>query len=122
MLFASFFVVKAIYQFLQLLMSGADDKRLVLHDVREADGAGQVASMTGHSSWLSSVELSSDGRMAVSGSVDSTIRFWDLGTRTCVSSLSDNGEVWGVSWNPTGKGVVSGGEDGYVRWWRMGGS
>ena len=50
----------------QLLLSASDDKRLVLHDVRSTPG-GLVAAITGHSSWVLSVDISPDNRLAVSG-------------------------------------------------------
>ncbi|KAG5651490.1 hypothetical protein H0H81_008490 [Sphagnurus paluster] len=109
-----------------LLLSASDDKRLVLHDVRSSPG-GTVASFTGHSSWVLSADISPDGRLGLSGnssSADKSIKVWDIGARTAVSTVQDTGEVWSVSWRPKpsapgGIGAfVSGGEDGVVRWWR----
>lgn len=57
----------------QLLMTASDDKRLVLHDVRSTPsgkpGAGAVATLSGHTSWVLSTALSPDGQLAVSGYV-----------------------------------------------------
>ncbi|KIJ57269.1 hypothetical protein M422DRAFT_57612 [Sphaerobolus stellatus SS14] len=108
----------------QLLISGSDDKRLIMHDVRNAGkGGGAVASLTGHSSWVLSTSVSPDGKLALSGSADRTIKVWDLGARAAVSTIQEQNEVWSVSWKPkpatTGPGAfVSGGEDGSVKWWR----
>ncbi|KAF8635361.1 hypothetical protein AX17_003930 [Amanita inopinata Kibby_2008] len=110
-----------------LLMSASEDKRLVLHDVRSATG-GMVATLTGHSSWALSVDISPDGRLAVSGSADKTIKVWDISARAAVSTMQDTGEVWSVAWRPkpaplgTVGSFVTGGEDGVVRWWRGAGS
>jgi len=117
----------------QLLMSASDDKRLVLYDTRNSSvsatnsSVGVVASLAGHSSWVLSVDISPDGRLAASGSCDQTVKIWDMGSRQCVSTLSDNsGEVWGVSWKPIlglgAGGLVSSGEDGKLRWWRSAGA
>lgn len=58
---------------IKLLMSGSDDKRLVLYDVRSSQagkpGGGPVATFSGHSSWVLSTAISPDGRLALSGYV-----------------------------------------------------
>ena len=52
-------------------MSASEDKRLTLHDVRYSPsgkpGSGAVATLTGHSSWVLSTDISPDGRLALSG-------------------------------------------------------
>jgi WD repeat-containing protein 61 len=57
----------------KLLLSASEDKRLVLHDVRTTStgrpSSGAVASLTGHSSWVLSSDISPDGRLALSGYV-----------------------------------------------------
>lgn len=116
----------------QLLISASDDKRLTVHDVRYSPsgkpGSGAVATLTGHTSWVLSTDISRDGRLALSGSADKTMKVWDLGSRSAVSTVQDSGEVWSVSWRPRppqhgsyGE-FVSGGEDGVVRWWRSAGA
>ncbi|KAI0827040.1 WD repeat-containing protein 61 [Trametes gibbosa] len=115
-----------------LLLSASEDKRLILHDVRASPsgkpGSGAVATLSGHSSWVLSTDISPDGRLAVSGSADKTMKVWDLGARAAVSTVQDTGEVWSVSWRPkpsphgTAGAFVSGGEDGLVRWWRSAGA
>lgn len=55
----------------QLLLSASEDKRLTLHDVRYSPsgkpGSGAVATLTGHSGWVLSTDISPDGRLALSG-------------------------------------------------------
>ncbi|OBZ70109.1 WD repeat-containing protein 61 [Grifola frondosa] len=116
----------------QLLLSGSEDKRLVLHDVRVSPsgkpGSGAVATLAGHSSWVLSTDISPDGRLALSGSADKTIKVWDLSARAAVSTVQDTGEVWSVAWRPkpspsgSAGAFVSGGEDGVVKWWRAAGA
>jgi len=136
---------------IQLLLSASEDKRLILHDVRTSasgkPGSGAVASLSGHTSWVLSTDISPDGRLALSGYVtafrslnlslaahdglrssDKTIKVWDLSARAAVSTIQDTGEVWSVSWRPrvssTGSAgaFLSGGDDGCVRWWRSAGT
>lgn len=71
--------------------------------------------------------IATDAECASCRSCDGTVKVWDIGSRQCVSTLSDNsGEVWGVSWKPvstSGAGaLVSSGEDGKLRWWRSAGA
>ncbi|KAF9516846.1 hypothetical protein BS47DRAFT_608820 [Hydnum rufescens UP504] len=80
----------------------------ILYDTRTASASsansstGVVASLTGHSSWVLSADISPDGRLAASGSSDQTVKIWDIAARQCVSTLTDqSGDVWGVSWRPT---------------------
>jgi len=123
----------------QLLLSASDDRRLVLYDTRTASATGAnsnsstgvVASFSGHSSWVLSADMSPDGRLAASGSSDHSVKIWDIASRQCVSTLSEQGgtgEIWGVSWRPSigvgagGAGaLVTSGEDGRLRWWRSAG-
>ncbi|KAH9947193.1 WD repeat-containing protein 61 [Amylocystis lapponica] len=116
----------------QLLLTASEDKRLILHDVRvSASGkpsSGAVATFSGHSSWVLSADFSPDGRLALSGSADKTMKVWDIAARTAVSTVTDTGEVWAVSWRPkpsaagSAGAFVSGGDDGIVRWWRSAGA
>ncbi|KAF8709023.1 Vacuolar assembling protein VPS41, partial [Rhizoctonia solani] len=94
----------------KLLLSASDDKRLLLHDLRTPPpisqgghprlGAGAVAAFSGHSSWVLSASLSSDGKLAASGSSDKHVRVWDIGARKSLAVQQHAGEVWGVSWRP----------------------
>ena len=56
---------------LQVLISASEDKRLIVHDVRLSPsgkpGSGAVATFSGHSSWVLSVDISPDSRFALSG-------------------------------------------------------
>ncbi|MGZ4881928.1 MAG: TIR domain-containing protein, partial [Halobacteriota archaeon] len=64
------------------------------------------------------VSITSDGRTAVSGGEDNTVRVWDVETGACQRVLEGHtGWVFGVSITPDGKRIVSGGEDNTVRVW-----
>ncbi|PVG03720.1 WD40 repeat-like protein [Serendipita vermifera] len=126
-----------------LLMSASDDKRLVLHDARIASQFSTAGHLTGHSQPILSVALSpGDGKLALSGGRDGTVRVWDVGMRKAVAVVREGPSIYGVAWRPMAfavkpdvkeesmslgaggiggsgaAGFVTGGEDGIVRWYR----
>jgi hypothetical protein len=79
-----------------------------------------LRTLEGHTSWVESVSLTPDGRTAVSGSGDETVRVWDLRTGQCLRTLEGHiGGVWSVSLTPDGCTAVSGSGDKTVRVWDL---
>jgi WD40 repeat protein len=84
----------------------------------EQAGGACVRQLLGHEGYVESVDYSSDIRFVVSGSLDNTVRIWDVDTGECVKILrghTDN--VFGVSFSPNNQYVVSGSGDKTVRIW-----
>jgi WD40 repeat protein len=58
------------------------------------------------------------GNLVISGSKDSTIKFWDLVSGVCVKTYSSHlGEVTSVEMNKTGGLLLSGSKDNSNRLW-----
>ena len=58
------------------------------------------------------LSFSSDSRLLVSGSADSTLKVWDLRVRKLLIDLPGHAdEVYAVDWSPDGQKVASGGKD-----------
>jgi ribosome assembly protein 4 len=58
------------------------------------------------------LSFSSDSRLLVSGSADSTLKVWDLKTKKLLLDLPGHAdEVYAVDWSPDGQRVCSGGKD-----------
>ncbi|GAA5884780.1 hypothetical protein JCM3774_003815 [Rhodotorula dairenensis] len=103
-----------------LLITGSDDKRINVFDLRAltanshhnndrggGDGGvtggrrGQVASLGGHDGWVVKVEARND-RLLASGSSDGTIKLWDLSAPSlALATLRDHtADVWAIAWAP----------------------
>lgn len=92
----------------RLLFSASDDAHVHMYD---AEGKSLVGSMSGHASWVLSVDVSPDGAAIATGSSDRTVRLWDLNMRAAVQTMSNHSDqVWGVAFRPmAGAGVRGGG-------------
>jgi small GTP-binding protein len=74
--------------------------------------------LKGHSRWVKSVAVSPDGKWAVSGSKDQTIKTWDLKSGQCRATLKGHkDEVNSVDITPDGTRILSGSWDMTIRVW-----
>ncbi len=80
-----------------------------------------LRTLDGHKSWVESVSVTPDGRRAVSGSLDHTLRVWDLETGECKSTLEGQTHSFeSVSVTPDALRAVSAGMlDGTLRVWDL---
>ena len=80
-----------------------------------------LATLTGHSNTVSSVSFSPDGQVLASGSVDETIKLWDVGSRREIATLKGHsGLVYSVSFSPDGQVLASGSDDHTIKLWDVG--
>jgi WD40 repeat protein len=76
--------------------------------------------LEGHTGWIWSVAVSADGRTAVSGSDDKTVRVWDLATSRCTTVLEGHTDfVMRVAVSADGRTAVSWSHDKTVRVWDL---
>jgi WD40 repeat protein len=79
-----------------------------------------LATLAGHTDWVTAVALTAGGAWAVSGSRDSTLRVWDLETGVGLAVLQGHtGWVEAVAVAPDGRRAVSGGSDAMLRVWDL---
>ncbi|KAL6496475.1 WD repeat-containing protein vip3 [Orobanche gracilis] len=83
----------------RILFSASDDGHVHVYD---AERKTLVTSMSGHSSWVLSVDVSPDGLAIVTGSSDKSVRLWDLKMRAATQILTGHSDqVWAVAFGPT---------------------
>ncbi|MBN1571325.1 MAG: DUF4062 domain-containing protein, partial [Acidobacteria bacterium] len=79
-----------------------------------------LLTLEGHTSSIYSVSITPDGRRAVSGSLDNTVRVWDLESGQCLPTMEGHSRlVYSVSITPDGRRAVSGSKDNTVRVWDL---
>lgn len=79
-----------------------------------------TAVLKGHTGAILGIAISADGRRAVSGSFDNTVRVWDLEKRRIIATLHEHSNaVYGLALTPDGTLAVSGSADGTARVWNL---
>jgi WD40 repeat protein len=82
-------------------------------------GGSCSAVLEGHATLVRAVAVSVDGRTAVSGAGDMTVRVWDLRGGCCALLEGHTGSVTAVAVSADGRTAVSGARDRTVRVWDL---
>jgi WD40 repeat protein len=81
---------------------------------------GEVRRFEGHTNGTWGVAFSPDGRHALSGAGDGTVRLWEVATGREVRRFSGHdGYVHGVAFSPDGRQALASSHDGTVRLWNV---
>ncbi|MCT7988971.1 NB-ARC domain-containing protein, partial [Laspinema olomoucense] len=81
-----------------------------------APGGPLIRTLTGHGNSVNAVAISRDGQRVVSGSLDKTLKVWNLATGEEERTLTGHGNsVTAVAISPDGQRVVSGSEDNTLK-------
>ncbi len=79
-----------------------------------------LRTLEGHRESVSCVCMSTDGRWALSGSKDKTLRLWDVATGRCLRTIEGHtDEVTSVCLSADGRWALSGSEDKALRLWEV---
>ena len=79
---------------------------------------GELKKLEGHRDEVKSVAFSLDGRYVASGSVDQTLRIWDLGTGKEDKAIRGHSkQIWSVLFHPSGRQVFTASWDATCRSW-----
>ncbi len=77
-----------------------------------------LATLSGHTGAVNSIAFSKDGKLAVSGSSDKTLKLWDVTNRCEIAAYpGHDGGVTSVAFSPDGRYVLSGSLDGTLKFW-----
>ncbi|NQS96837.1 MAG: caspase family protein, partial [candidate division Zixibacteria bacterium] len=77
-----------------------------------------LRTFSGHSGWVNSVAFSADGRYALSGSWDNTLKLWDIQNGNCLRTFSGHSDiVFSVAFSPDGGYALSGSNDKTSKLW-----
>jgi len=76
--------------------------------------------LNGHVRTVFDAVFTPDGRRALTGSRDRTVRLWDVKTGECLRVLEGHtDDVYGVSFSPDGRRAFSGSVDNTARIWDL---
>jgi hypothetical protein len=93
--------------------------RVVSEPIRTFEGRGWWQFWkSGHEGWVTSVAFAPDGRTALSGSSDNTLKLWDLASGQNLRSFTGHtDELISVAFAPDGRTALSGGSDNTLKLW-----
>lgn len=111
----------------EFLLSGGRDSALImwqLQDVADTDETKEAGIpkkiMTGHSHFVSDLDISQDSRFALSSSWDGTIRLWNLKTAETRKTLTGHDkDCLTVAFSPDNRQIASGAMDKGLKIWNI---
>jgi cytochrome c len=81
-------------------------------------GPARAGGLSGHGGPVSAVAVAPDGRLALTGSFDYTLKLWDLDRQADLQTLrGHDGAVTAVAFLPDSRHALSSGDDGTLRLW-----
>lgn len=93
---------------------GTASGRILLEDAVSGE---TKAILDGHKSPVLSVTFSGDGLTLASGSVDETVRLWDVATGKALTVLPGEGYYYSVAFNRESNALITGSGDNSAKIW-----
>jgi WD40 repeat protein len=78
-----------------------------------------VRTLEGHTWGVQAVAVTPDGRFAVSGSTDNTLKVWNLVDSTVIATFSGESALNACAVGPDGRTIVAGETSGQVHFLRL---
>ena len=78
----------------------------------------QIATLSGHGSDVTSVAFSSSSAVLASGSLEQTIKLWDVETKEAIATLEGHGGISSVAFSPNGA-ILAAGSFAEIKLWNM---
>ncbi|KAH7347699.1 WD40-repeat-containing domain protein [Plectosphaerella cucumerina] len=80
------------------LAAAGDASVIALYDMKHGE---HVGNLTGHASWITSVDWSDTGEYLLSGAMDGKVKVWSVDRSACVATHSETDKpLWSVKWLP----------------------
>ncbi|KAF4978830.1 hypothetical protein FZEAL_4853 [Fusarium zealandicum] len=80
------------------LAAAGDAGIIALYDMKHGE---HVGNLTGHSSWITSLDWSDTGEYLLSGAMDGKVKVWSIERNACVATHSETDKaLWSVKWLP----------------------
>lgn len=99
------------------LISGSGDHALRFWD-RETGQCTRL--LLGHTDWIWTLAIRSDGKLIASGGEDAMVRLWDADSGQCLKVLREHQNiVHALAFHPTDEILVSGSEGQTIRFWDL---
>ena len=90
------------------------------NETLEKPGGVRDSVLSGHKACIECVALTPNGKRAISGSPDKTIKVWDLESGTCTRNLTGHKKtIFCVALTPNGKRAISGSGDKTLKVWDL---
>lgn len=86
-----------------------------------SDGARQRV-LVGHKKFAEALAWSPDGKRFATGSMDSTVRLWNVDDEKSQVLEGSSGDVDSLAWSPDGKWIAAGTDDGSWHLWKSDGT
>lgn len=97
------------------LLAAPDSNQLKLYDPVSGE---LISTLVGHEQDIVSLIFSRDGRYLATGSLDASVRIWEVRTGKLIHVLSGHAaEVGGLAFTPDGRFLISSSEDGMLIVW-----
>ena len=82
----------------KFLAAAGDSRIIALYDTQSGE---QVANLTGHASWITSLDWNWSGEFLLSGCYDGKVKVWSIERRECVATQTESEKcLWSVRWLP----------------------
>ncbi|XWX01850.1 hypothetical protein V2A60_009879 [Cordyceps javanica] len=80
------------------LAAAGDAGIIALYDMKHGE---HIGNLTGHSSWITTIDWSDTGEYLLSGSMDGKVKVWSVERSDCVATHSETDKaLWAVRWLP----------------------
>ena len=82
----------------KFLAAAGDARIIALYDTQSGE---QIANLTGHGSWIMSLDWNWSGEFLLSGGYDGKAKVWSVERRECVATQTESEKcLWAVRWLP----------------------